>query len=409
MVAKSYNWKDGAALEQHSKRKHKILREYFRRYLLERCKNPNSRKFKLAVVDGFAGGGRYIDGSPGSPIIFIETLLNTVKEINSSRADQNMPLVDVDCFMILNDQDPEAVQNLKNVIKPYRSEAKESETHVNLQIKFEQGEFEKLVDGFCDKLKELRYSNVIYNLDQCGHSKVNISTIERLISSGKSIEIFLTYAIQALITYLSQDDPKAVRDRFQHLGALPLDLNFVDSNLLSKNEWLGAAERLAFDFFGKSAPFVTPFSIHNPNGWRYWLMHFANNHTARKVYNDVLHDNSSQQAHYGRAGLRMLSHNPEHEKGTLYLFDNDARAMALEQLPDDISRFINDSETEMSVLSFYKGIYNQTPAHSDDIKQAIFESPDINIVTKNNNFRRSPNRILLDDLIILNPQRNFKF
>lgn len=77
-MEKPYRWKDGATLEEHSKRKHKILTEYFRRYLLERCKNPITRSFRLAIVDGFSGGGRYEDGSPGSPVIFGETLLRTV-------------------------------------------------------------------------------------------------------------------------------------------------------------------------------------------------------------------------------------------------------------------------------------------------------------------------------------------
>ena len=81
--------------------------------------------------------------------------------------------------------------------------------------------------------------------------------------------------------------------------------------LLSGKEWLGAAGRIVFDRFRQCAPFVTPFAIHNPKGWRYRLIHLAASYRARQVYNDVLHDNSSQQAHFGRAGLRMLSYDPD--------------------------------------------------------------------------------------------------
>ena len=74
MVKKRYSWETGATLEEHSRRKHKIVREYFARYLTVRCQLPMQSRFRLAIVDGFAGGGRYKCGSPGSPIIFIEEL-----------------------------------------------------------------------------------------------------------------------------------------------------------------------------------------------------------------------------------------------------------------------------------------------------------------------------------------------
>lgn len=55
MVEKRYEWADGAKLEEHSKRKHKILREYVFDYLTVRCKLPQQERFRLAIVDGFAG------------------------------------------------------------------------------------------------------------------------------------------------------------------------------------------------------------------------------------------------------------------------------------------------------------------------------------------------------------------
>ena len=80
MVAKPYLWEAGAELEEHSKRKHKIVREYFARYLAVRCQLPQQARFRLAVVEGFAGGGRYACGAVGSPIIFIEELAEVLSE-----------------------------------------------------------------------------------------------------------------------------------------------------------------------------------------------------------------------------------------------------------------------------------------------------------------------------------------
>lgn len=406
MVEKPYQWKEGATLENHSKRKHKILGEYFRRYLRERCKNPISRRFRLAVVDGFAGGGRYEDGSPGSPVIFAETLLNAVAEINVERVAVGMPTVEVDCLIILNDADPEAVLRLREAVAPFVAISQEEGSNVALQVEFHQGEFEVLVNEFCARIESGRYRNVIYNLDQCGHSRVNRESIARLLRSEKSVEVFLTYAVQALITFLNRSNPEIIRKQLEYLNLRPGALAFSDE-LVSKNEWLGTAERIVFEHFSECAPFVTPFSINNPGGWRYWFMHFANSYRARQVYNDVLHENSSEQAHFGRAGLRMLSYDPDHEKGSLYLFDKGAREAARQQLPEDIPRLVSDGGDTIGISEFYRSIYNETPAHSDDIHSAIFANTDLEVLTPSGNQRRFPHTISLEDTLRLKKQLSF--
>ena len=64
------------------------------------------------------------------------------------------------------------------------------------------------------------------------------------------------------------------------------------NGMMTRNEWLGTAERTVFDAFRLCAPYVSPFSINNPDGWRYWLIHFANTYRARQVYNNILHGNA---------------------------------------------------------------------------------------------------------------------
>ena len=81
MVEKQYSWLTGAILGEHSKRKHKVVGEYVARYLAVRCQLPQQSRFKLAIVDGFAGGGRYKDGSFGSPLIFVDELRKSVSGI----------------------------------------------------------------------------------------------------------------------------------------------------------------------------------------------------------------------------------------------------------------------------------------------------------------------------------------
>jgi three-Cys-motif partner protein len=100
MVEKSYTWAKGAKLAEHSRRKHKVLREYFPDYLRVRCQLPQQTKFRLAIVEGFAGGGRYICGTAGSPIIFLEELERTVETLNIERADRGMAPIEIECLLV---------------------------------------------------------------------------------------------------------------------------------------------------------------------------------------------------------------------------------------------------------------------------------------------------------------------
>ena len=165
-----------------------------------------------------------------------------------------------------------------------------------------------------------RYRSVLYNLDQCENSWVERNTILDVLRSTASIEIFYTFAIKSLLTFLSKTNPQLLASQLQPLGVDIKDLGSIEEEM-SNRSWLGAAERLVFESYKGCASFVSPFSINNPNGWLYWLMHFSNNYRARQVYNNTLHDNSNCQAHYGRSGLDMLAYDQAHEDGALYLFD----------------------------------------------------------------------------------------
>ena len=131
-----------------------------------------------------------------------------------------------------------------------------------------------------------RYRNVLFNLDQCGHSRVECSTIVDIMHSIPSVEIFYTFAIETLLAFLRKAEPALLESQLRHLGIDSADLAALEG-AMSKNVWLGTAERLVFEAFRTCALYVSPFSINNPSGWRYWLIHFANFYRARQVYNNV--------------------------------------------------------------------------------------------------------------------------
>lgn len=409
MVAKQYDFADGAVLGEHSRQKHRIVREYFRQYVKTRCQLPQRTIFRVAIVDGFAGGGRYSCGSPGSPLIFVEELLSAIDEINVVRAGEGFRLLDISCLLILNDADKKVVEILRENIAPVLAMARENQ-HLHIEVVYGSQRFEEAYAEIKTRLLSDSFHNVIFNLDQCGHSHVKWETLSDIVSSFKSSEIFYTFLIDALLTFSQQKNPRVLEQQFRPFGITLPQIQSLSADLVTKRDWLGAAERLVFDALRGCAPFVSPFSINNPEGWKYWLVHLASSYRAREVYNNVLHNCSSSQAHFGRSGLRMLHYDPQQaNENSLYLFNEDGRSSARSQLFDDIPRFVAEFGNALSVNEFYSGIYNMTPAHSDDVRSAIIENQDLEVITPTGGERRKAHTIKLDDVVRLKTQPSFHF
>ena len=406
MVAKPYQWQHGPLLADHTRRKHKILREYAREYVIVRCRLPQQTKFRLAIVDGFAGAGGYSCGAPGSPIIFVEELRSALAQINLQRLGQALPLIEIECLLVLNDADPAAIELLKERCAPLLAAIKDEQPKLHLMPHYLVGTFEDSYPAIKRLIERGGYRNVLFNLDQCGHSKVDRDTLIDIMNSAHSAEIFYTFSIEPLLAFLQKRDPLKLARQLRHLGITAANLQSIDG-LMSHQGWLGAAEKMVFDVFTTCARFVSPFSMHNPDGWRYWLIHFANNYRARQVYNDILHANKTSQAHFGRSGLNMLSYDPAQEEGTLYLFSDSDRETAKVQLIEDIPRMIMQSGDALRVADFYEGIYNATAAHKDDVHAAMIECDDLEILTDGGGVRRKPNTIEVGDIIKLKDQRSF--
>ena len=404
MVKVDYQWSAGATLSEHSRRKHKILREYFARYLLVRCSLPRER-FRVAIVDGFAGGGRYGCGASGSPLIFIEELKRGIDEINLLRAAQGARSIEIECLLILNDAEEQAVTLLREVCEPRLAEIQANCPQLHIAVQYLNSEFETVYPSIKATVEAGKYRNVIYNLDQCGYGQVQRSTLRDMMASTPSAEIFYTFMIEALLAYLRKANPAFLQTQLNPFGIDASRLRDSDGHL-SKQDWLGAAERLVFASFHEIAAFSSPFSINNPDGWRYWFIHFAHNYRARQVYNDVLHQNSTFQAHFGRSGLNMLAYDPSKEGGLLYLFDVDGRTAAKDQLHEDIPRLVAEAGDVMSVQEFYDAVYNATAAHSDDIHTAMLGSGELQIITPGGGERRVPNTISVSDTLKLRSQRS---
>lgn len=406
MVEKPYEWHNGARLEEHTRRKHKILREYIGRYLTVRCAFPQQSKFRLAIVDGFAGGGRYACGTSGSPLIFIEELRAATELFNVRRNAEGMSSLDIECLLILNDYDLTAVELLKTHVTPMLAAITQEIPRLHLRVEYRNSSFEAGYPEIKHLLGLGRYQNVLFNLDQYGSSHVDRLTLTDILSSFASAEVFYTFAISSLLAFLSKVNPNLLSSQLGFLGVSPANFRSLEGRM-SNSRWLGAAERLVFESFRSCASYVSPFSINNPDGWRYWLIHFANSYRARQEYNNILHQNSSMQAHFGRSGLHMLSYDPSDDANALYLFDVSGRNAAKQQLLDDVPRLVTEFGDVVGVGQFYGSIYNMTPAHMDEIHAAMIENPDLEVITEQGGGRRKASSIVASDTLKMKEQRSF--
>lgn len=408
MVKRSYDWKNRPPLEDHTQKKHKILKEYFKQYLITRCQHLHQESFKMAIIDGFSGGGLYSHGEYGSPLIFLDTLRETTQEINISRSQKGFKLIKFNFLIIFIDRERLAINELKTNLYEIIEDIKINQTFINIEILYNCAKFENSYSSIKNNIVARNHKNVFFNLDQCGYSQVTSKIIKDIIFSWSSAEVLLTFMIGGLLTYISDSDSSNRVPLEPETASLVKDI-ISNRGLIVRREWLGEVEKIVFNQLKDCANYVSPFSINNPNGWRYWLMHFANNPRARQVYNNLLHSHEDVQAHFGRPGLNMLSYDPGYSNGTLYLFDQDSRESSIDFLMDDIPRMISRSGKEISVEKFYQVAYSATPAHSDDIDKAIIENSELEVITGGGGVRRSSKSIKRKDIIKLKPQRSLIF
>jgi three-Cys-motif partner protein len=88
-----HSWRlgnDPPLIRPHSQAKHRVLRLYLERYVSVLTARIQQDSFRLTLVDGFAGGGRYLDSRTkeersGSPLIMLEAMEQAAEDAQKIR------------------------------------------------------------------------------------------------------------------------------------------------------------------------------------------------------------------------------------------------------------------------------------------------------------------------------------
>lgn len=402
-----YDWKPGEPpprIGAHSMAKHEVLTKYIARYMQVQTRDPRHDGMKLTLVDGFAGGGRYLredDGAahPGSPLLMLRAIREAEAEISTRR---RKPFA-LDTRFVFVEKSRSNIAYLRAVLAEEGHGARQD-------VDIVHGKFEEQVDAIVANIRARgRAGRSIFVLDQYGYKDVVLATIRDLFAKLPKAEVVLTFATDWLI------DPLA--DTPLHAKALS-GLGLTPKQLLEHKDEPAWRRAIELELHGHlqaqtGAKFYTPFFIVSPLAHRsYWLVHLSGHPKARDVMTQLHWEMHNYFAHYAGAGLNMfrdqvLGYNPKLDVGLTnqpFLFDAGARELAVKTLMEDIPRWLRPRASGVSFDSFFAENVNGTAASSDILKEAIvklIEEREIEVLGPEGGRRRRQDQV--GDTDVLRP------
>ena len=396
-------------IEAHSKAKLDVLRSYLRAYLDKLNVNPYREEFKLDLVDGFAGGGTFLDDGKtvsGTPLIMLEETERAKERLNRGRA---TPLrFDYKYYFV--DKESAHVDHLRKVLDE-RGYQVDGET-----IVVSNDRFEETVGDIIAEIhrRQPRVGRSIFLLDQTGFSQVALELIARIFRELPAAEVILTFAADALVNHLAKEPPRI-------MTATPLGL--TESQIHKLVEYRDGAggralvQRTLRDHIRAvtGATYDTPFFVRPKQSRRaLWFLHLSRHPTARDVMIQRHWEISNTFEHYGTGDFGMLGWEALYSR-TLPLFhfeELEAQQMQeqlLNSMPNEL--FALASENPVTVDAMRHMFANRTAARFSDLDKTILSlarekeidilGPDDKVRSRTLRHLRPDDRIAFPDTLLL--------
>lgn len=368
----SFVWTPGGpppAIEEHSLAKLAVLRNYISDYIDRLCEGSRRDVFKFDLVDGFSGGGLFVNAGQqvaGTPLIMLEEAEAAYARLNERRTKR----LDFDMKFHFVDVEPDHTRYLSSVL---------GERDFNIpqhQVKVYTSRFEDVVAEIIADIKKRqpRAGRALFLLDQKGFSQVELRLIRQIFDGLANAEVILTFAAETLINYM-------VERPELYTAVRPIELSEYDVRDLIglKNGDGGKAvvQRVLRDHVrGRTgATYDTPFFIRPRQSRRaLWFVHLSRHPVARDVMVQCHWNNYNRFEHYGPGGLDMMGWDTL-ASGLLPLFgfsQYDADVLH-QQLVDSIPRDWQSLGLflPISVKDFRTAIANHTAARFSDLDRAL--------------------------------------
>lgn len=368
----SFVWVPGSSppsIEEHSLAKLSVLRNYVSDYIDRLCQGSPRDVFKLDLVDGFSGGGLFLDGTEevsGTPLIMLEEAEKAYCRLNERRT---KPLR-FDLKFHFVDVESDHAQYLSGVLAEREFDIPGHDVRVH------NSPFKDVVDEIIADIKDRqpRSGRALFLLDQKGFSQVEFGLVRRIFQELANAEVILTFAAETLVNFMVERPELSAAVR-------AIELHDTDiRDLVDLKDGAGGralVQRALRDRLrsGTGATYDTPFFIRPRKSRRaLWFVHLSRHPVARDVMVQCHWNNFNTFEHYGSGGLDMMGWDPL-KSGLLPLFgfsQYDADELHL-QLVDSIPRELSSFGLSLPVTvgDFRDAVANHTAARFSDLDRAL--------------------------------------
>lgn len=421
MTTSHYDWILGEVpptLLRHSAVKHALLRAYLVDYFLTLVSTPHQDRVQLTVVDGFCGGGRYIDVAgnevPGSPVVILEAIQEAQARLLHEQ--QRRKSIEFDIELICVDDSPSAIEYLRHVLEDQGYGDKLRSGMVQTLV----GDFDQLADKVIAEAarRSPKAGRAIFVLDQYGYDKVPLSTLHQIFSRLKRAEVILTFNVDSLINFLCEKNLMDFERKTGILGAATA----ADLDKETRNPYwrLNVQANLYQSItLGSGASYFTPFFVRPERGHGdFWLLHLSQHWKARDVMTGAHWRHHNHFIHYGAAGLDMLSTgyaariDDEARSQAAFEFDDIASAASQADMLIQIPQALSQHDFGISFEQFFLARINATPATKQMMEAAILQlvrENEIEVVGADGGVRNVRAAVKPDHVLRLPMQRSFFF
>ena len=399
------------SIEQHSKAKLTVLRSYLRAYFDRLGNNPLRDEFRLDLIDGFAGGGTFLDDGTiisGTPLIMLEESRAAQCRLNQNRTKQLV----FDCKFHFVDIKPNHTAHLRRVLdeRGYQVDGEE--------ISVQTRPFKDVAGDIISEVhrRQPRAGRSIFLLDQTGFGQVDLALVSHILEALPTAEVIMTFAADALTNFLAES-PSMVR------ALAPLHVTEAQIH-----DWIqlgdGGGGRALVQRVLRNhirsvtrASFDTPFFIRPKESRRaLWFLHLSRHPIARDVMIQCHWENFNTFEHYGSGGFDMLGWDALiRNTGVLPLFNfgeidaEQLRHQLLESMPSEL--YALASETPITVDAMRNILANGTAATFADLDKTVIrlaKEREIDILNAHGTPRlRNLTRLDQTDLIAIPKMRLF--
>ncbi|WP_247664436.1 three-Cys-motif partner protein TcmP [Ralstonia pseudosolanacearum] len=206
--------------------KHALLRNYLVDYFLTLVPLPHQDKIQLTIVDGFCGGGLYLneDGQevPGSPLVILEAIREAETLLNVRQERRKPILIDVELICI------DAKKSSLHYLGRLLEERGYGAALANGKVCLVEGEFVDHCGAAIQRChdRSRRSGRALFVLDQYGYSDVPMHCLRDIFAKLKRAEVILTFYIDALIKYLNERNLAAFQKATGVKCSRKIDLKF---------------------------------------------------------------------------------------------------------------------------------------------------------------------------------------